>query len=85
MKTTRHKGLVSEQQVSVHKNGRPRARRSGPWSIRCVGHGHGVHIELSVSQEQVLGRTVFELSLPTEGHCEAMANWLKEAAKFLRA
>lgn len=74
--------------VSVFTNGKPRARRTGPWRFECHGHDdNAAQIECFVVASEMVdcgyGKG-FVLRLPTAGHCEYLAAWLTEAAKFTR-
>jgi hypothetical protein len=79
---TKHKSKGSS--AFVHANGRPRAKRKGPWDIKCVGYGQGVHISLCVNASQLDGWQSWSLSLPTPEHCMHMAEWFKQSARFIR-
>jgi hypothetical protein len=77
------KPKTKKRSVSVHANGKPRMRRSGPWDIECRVR-QGVLIGVRVPPQQAPHHAYFALKLPTPEHCIGMADWLRQAAKFLK-
>lgn len=71
--------------VSTHSNGKPRAIRNGPWRLKCHAFEHlCVEISCSVEPSELSGSTCFGLHLESPQHCESLAAWLVQAAKFYR-